>query len=204
MRKLIFGAAMAAVFGASAAHAAVTLDVTTAKDFATFNNNAIGSTSGVSYTDEGTITWSTTGDSYATNTSVSGVSLAPYGDTTTYLYATVGSDVDVNFSSAVDSFVIYWGSPDSYNSITLSDGEVITGSEILALTGSDPGVDDGFWIRITDTSGITGFVASSTAPAFEFDMAAPEPSTWAMMGLGFAALGFAAYRRSSGRRSAVA
>ena len=32
----------------------------------------------------------------------------------------------------------------------------------------------------------------------------PEPSTWAMMALGFAGLGYAAFRRNSKDRSALA
>jgi hypothetical protein len=41
--------------------------------------------------------------------------------------------------------------------------------------------------------------ASSTINAFEFDMGSsvPEPSTWAMMMLGFVGLGYAAFRRSA-------
>jgi hypothetical protein len=34
--------------------------------------------------------------------------------------------------------------------------------------------------------------------------AAPEPSTWAMMGLGFAGLGFAGYRKAKEARMAFA
>ena len=43
------------------------------------------------------------------------------------------------------------------------------------------------------------FSASSTINAFEFDMGSsvPEPSTWAMMMLGFVGLGYAAFRRSA-------
>jgi hypothetical protein len=49
-------------------------------------------------------------------------------------------------------------------------------------------------------------VFSSTQNSFEFDnvavAGAPEPSTWAMMLLGFSALGFAGYRKAkSGQRS---
>jgi uncharacterized low-complexity protein len=35
-------------------------------------------------------------------------------------------------------------------------------------------------------------------------VAAPEPSTWAMLGLGFAALGFAGYRKARGERAIAA
>jgi hypothetical protein len=53
-------------------------------------------------------------------------------------------------------------------------------------------------------------VFSSTQNSFEFDNVAvaggvPEPSTWAMMLLGFAGLGFAGYRKAnSGQTSPLA
>jgi hypothetical protein len=40
-------------------------------------------------------------------------------------------------------------------------------------------------------------LSSFNIPEIEFAAAAPEPSTWAMMILGFAGLGFMAYRRKS-------
>jgi PEP-CTERM motif len=60
--------------------------------------------------------------------------------------------------------------------------------------------NDNQWFNISDTAGpIVFFTASSTINAFEFDMGSsvPEPSTWAMMMLGFVGLGYAAFRRSA-------
>jgi PEP-CTERM motif len=53
---------------------------------------------------------------------------------------------------------------------------------------------------------IVFFTASSPQNAFEFDMGSsvPEPSTWAMMMLGFAGLGYAAFRRSAKARTLAA
>ena len=51
----------------------------------------------------------------------------------------------------------------------------------------------------TDTFTFTQFSAGQASPTFDdFAIAAvPEPSTWAMMILGFAGVGFMAYRRRS-------
>ena len=50
------------------------------------------------------------------------------------------------------------------------------------------------------------FTASSTRNAFEFDMGSsvPEPSTWAMMALGFIGLGYAAFRGGAKASALVA
>jgi PEP-CTERM motif len=66
---------------------------------------------------------------------------------------------------------------------------------------------DNQWFNIRDTAGaIEFFTAKSTLNAFEFDMGSsvPEPSTWAMMMLGFVGLGYVAFRRSAKARSALA
>jgi autotransporter-associated beta strand protein len=50
---------------------------------------------------------------------------------------------------------------------------------------------------------VVGYAATPIAAAFDFaapPLTAPEPSTWAMMALGFAALAFAGYRGSLQRR----
>ena len=60
--------------------------------------------------------------------------------------------------------------------------------------------------NVLDTAGpieltagpIEFFAASSTSNAFEFHMGStvPEPSTWAMMLVGFAGIGFRTYRKT--------
>ena len=51
---------------------------------------------------------------------------------------------------------------------------------------------------ITMTSpGYSGYAALDNVNFTEFTAAVPEPSTWAMMLLGFAGIGFAAYRRKN-------
>ena len=89
-----------------------------------------------------------------------------------------------------------------------------------------------YWLALselsTEASGTWGIETSSTAPAgsllytmgivaptdqwvaavengaFELTAGVPEPSTWALMVLGFAGLGFAGYRRANKSRAATA
>ena len=50
----------------------------------------------------------------------------------------------------------------------------------------------------------TGRTLAGIPGAAVFEVAVPEPSTWAMMLIGFAGLGFAAYRSGKGRRHMAA
>ena len=66
---------------------------------------------------------------------------------------------------------------------------------------------DNQWFNISDTAGpIVFFTASSTQNVFEFDMGSsgPEPSSWAMMMLGFAGLSYAAFRGGAKARALAA
>jgi hypothetical protein len=56
----------------------------------------------------------------------------------------------------------------------------------------------------TSTSFDVSFEAMRSGETYVFGAAVPEPATWAMMGLGFAGLGFAGYRRSRKTLSIVA
>ena len=62
-------------------------------------------------------------------------------------------------------------------------------------------------VTITGLAPFTTATFSSTNNAFEFShsvLPVPEPSTWAMMVLGFAGLGYAAFRRNTkGRALAI-
>jgi hypothetical protein len=170
----------------------------------------------------------------------SGISAAPAGDTSNYLWGVNGinplgfNGAEVIFNPAVgstypNSFNIYWGSIDAL--MTNPDGtprydntlsvhtlantvDSVTGSDLAAVGvfgvngfGSRTSANDNQWFNIWDTAGpIVFFTASSTQNAFEFDMGSsvPEPSTWAMMALGFAGLGYAAFRRGGRARALVA
>jgi PEP-CTERM motif len=80
-------------------------------------------------------------------------------------------------------------------------------------TPSDPGLDLGLNIWSTGGETYAAFVAGNPLPgttdivyqqindvSVTFTAAVPEPSTWAMMILGFCGLGFMAYRRKQAER----
>jgi len=74
-------------------------------------------------------------------------------------------------------------------------------TDLQSWTRDDPGIAPD-WLRVgTDIVG--GTPAPTFNAAFSLDgSVVPEPSTWAMMLLGFAGLGFAGYRRARRARPA--
>jgi PEP-CTERM motif len=68
-------------------------------------------------------------------------------------------------------------------------------------TGSQGSPEGNQLVRITGLGSFTQVEFSSSRNAFEFSLGAPEPSTWAMMLVGFAGLGFLGWRGS--RRTAA-
>lgn len=103
-----------------------------------------------------------------------------------------------------------WGTVDSYNTFALLDAAgnafyTLSGREVMPNSGTT-----GQRISLTSSGqAIYGLRLYSGQPAFEvdnvnFSAAVPEPATWAMMILGFGAVGFAMRRRSSVRTGAVA
>ncbi len=117
------------------------------------------------------------------------------------------------FNGTGTSLDIVWGSPNGDNTVTFftsSGSQTVTTSQLLAQFSVD-GVGNnqepgGYLINFTVAGGFTGVKFSTVETAFEFAFpvsselhisAVPEPSTWAMMVLGFAGVGFMAYRRRS-------
>lgn len=222
MKKVLLTTALASVVFATAANAGLVTITLTTGNSAPFDNVAVGTQSGTTLTENGPTTFATTGGaggSFVTNTSVVDQYSQPLGDTSNYIFATPGStnvaasDVDIGYNHAVNSFKILWGSPDknapdTYNLITLSNGDKITGGQILALTGTASGDNAGTrWWEISDTTPFTGWTASAAGIAFEFDLNyvsnVPESSTWAMMLIGFAGLGFAGLRTAKKSRFSI-
>lgn len=150
-----------------------------------------------------------------TTGSTSGVRAQPFGSTGNYwtVGPSDGSPGIMDLSAIGDIFNIsfLWGSVDAYNSIDFLDGDnnviaTFSGSDIFnPANGSqtDPNLNP--VVRFDVTGEHVGSLASlrlrSTSNAFETDNftvnAVPEPATWALMLLGFGAIGFGMRRRRS-------
>ena len=229
MKALWLGIAAAALASAPAANAAtatingITITQIGWEDPGTFNNNPVGAFSGASAECDsaycGGITFTS---ELGVSQGSSNTAAAPANDGTHYLAGVkVGSQVW--FDKNANSFNFYWGSIDAanppanrYDNVltvfgSLGGSGAITGSDLLGLgwadgLGNRTNAADNQWFNVKLASGetINSFLATSSQNAFEFDMAVPEPSTWAMMGFGFAALGYAAFRRAKKATPALA
>jgi PEP-CTERM motif len=164
------------------------------------------------------ITWSLTSGVAATEKgSLADVYAAPLGmgtsqtTGTTYMAVEGGGTETATWATAQTSLTIYWGSIDgtaqNMNRFAVSvGGFTLTGADLVGMGASGTGSQtDPASNQLVTISGLDPFTVatfSSTANAFEFSLQAvspgvPEPSTWAMMAIGFAGLGYAAFRRSS-------
>jgi hypothetical protein len=164
----------------------------------------------------GDITWTLVSGSAATAKGTTpGVSAAPLGmgtgpNGTTYMSVEGGGVELATWATPQTSLSIYWGSIDgnaggnnNLNSLAITiGGYTLTGADLVSLgalgTGNQNLPADNQWVTITGLGDFTQVSFSSTGNAFEFSLGSgvPEPSTWAMMGLGFAALGFMGWRES--------
>jgi hypothetical protein len=158
----------------------------------------------------GDITWSlVSGAAGTAKGTTPDVSAAPLGmgtgpDGTTYMTVEGGGTELATWATPQTSLSIYWGSIDgnaggnnNLNSLAITvDGYTLTGGDLVALgalgTGDQNSPKDNQWVTITGLGAFTQVSFSSTRNAFEFSLGSgvPEPSTWAMMALGFAGLGF--------------
>jgi hypothetical protein len=148
-----------------------------------------------------------------TNTSVGGVSAQPLGSTGNFwtVGPTDGSPGILSLTSFGDIYNIsfIWGSVDSYNLIEFLDG---VGGVLASFNGNaifnpangnqtDPNLNPvvRFAVSGAEVSSLASLRLSSTGNAFETDNfavnAVPEPATWAMMLLGFGAMGVSLRRR---------
>jgi hypothetical protein len=124
-----------------------------------------------------------------------------------------GNDATLLFTTPTSELSFLWGSPDTFNTLS-----IVTNNEgTLTFTASSAGVtppngDQQFaeYVDFVGTAGtmIESITFESTSNAFEVSNFAvsgvPEASTWAMMALGFLGLGFLGYRKSSGTSFRVA
>ena len=149
-----------------------------------------------------------------------GISATPAGDLTNYMSILGGKSETLAFATAQTSFGLYWGSIDAYNEVQflLGNSSVATyfGNTLNAVPPVGSNGDQFNQLALSTNayisfSGLTfdKVILSSSGNSFEFDNISygggrtlfqngiPEPSTWAMMILGFAGVGFMAYRRRS-------
>jgi hypothetical protein len=177
------------------------------------------------------ITWTdTSGVADTERGTIAGVDAAPLGmgtsttTGTTYMAVQAGGSETATFSTPQTSLRLYWGSIDgdvctsgssscgnlNSISITMNGGYTLTGAELIGMDGVEgEGLQgnsaDNQLVTIAGLSPFTSVTFATTENAFEFSiLPVPEPSTWAMMLLGFAGLGYAAFRRNSKGQAAVA
>jgi hypothetical protein len=135
-----------------------------------------------------------------------GLYAEPFGDKTKYLAILGGSHETLVYHHDMDRFGLYWGSVDSYNTITFYDGKTLvasfTGNDIFPLiaNGNQTDFSANRYVEFTNLPWFDRVVLGSGQNSFEVDnisaSAAPELATWAMMLVGFAGIGFVAYRRA--------
>ena len=141
----------------------------------------------------------------------------PYGlsDTTHSWWNIEGGQVTFNGSG--DALTIVWGSPNddnpaATNTVSFYSGANGTGSLIGQVFASelysnfsniDNTQDPGFLVSFTTPAQYGSVVFTTGSSDFEF-AAVPEPSTWAMLGIGFAGLAGLAGRKRSRNRLAPA
>jgi hypothetical protein len=209
MKKTIVALALLAVFVQTPAHA-----VTYGGAFGGFSDEGAGFNAANSTTintgyNEAGFNFTGSGSTLILNPITAGnQGASPFGDTTNFLSVVGGGSTHVTITGAPAGQVsFFWGSVDTYNTITFNDGTSFTGSQIIGLspTGCQTSaLCNAFVTFLAGPGGITSFDLTSSGNSFEADSfttevrGVPEPSTWAMMILGFMGVGFMAYRRKGG------
>lgn len=127
------------------------------------------------------------------------------GNDTPYLSVDGGGEAEIQFTDPVRSFSFDYSTVDTYNTLTIlyanGTSQSFTGTEILA--GFPTGSTSGNLTVNGNGSLIKGLLLDTTSAAFEVDnlsisanvVGVPEAGTWAMMVVGFGAIGAASRRR---------
>lgn len=130
-----------------------------------------------------------------------------FGSDGSYLSVLGGGSATINFASSVSGFQFAWGSLDAYNKLTVTDTAnnsyvYIPGGFTSGSNGNqvNAGTNGLFQATGTDGTRFTSIKLESTGNSFEIDnlaAAVPEPSTWALMIVGFGMVGGAMRRRTA-------
>lgn len=130
---------------------------------------------------------------------------SPYG--TSYLSVLGGGTATVTFAAPVSRFQFDWGSIDSYNTLTInSTGEnpiIIPGTDFITPANGNQvaaGTNGLFTVWGDEGEMFTSITLTSSSNSFEIDNlatfgAVPEPTSWALMILGFGSAGAMLRRR---------
>lgn len=132
-----------------------------------------------------------------------------------YLSVLTGGSALINFGSAASGFSFDWGSVDDYNTLTLFGSfgsRMYTGIDFAPPANGDQSspITNGLFTALAGAGEtFSGFQIESSANSFEIDnvaitAAVPEPATWAMMLLGFGAIGYAMRRGKAGAQPTYA
>lgn len=136
------------------------------------------------------------------NTVALGPSPITYGSGSGTVDAPLGADVTKSWTVGGDTYTETLTTVDSINRGT-ANAITVTLSGTLTDTAGNFTADPVFMILQANQSGGPGGGSTITAGLTNtsFTRGIPEPSTWAMMAIGFVGLGYAAFRRSSKARA---
>ena len=147
--------------------------------------------------------------------SSSGIGAPPYGTTGNYYSVGPGAGspgtIDLSSFGDIDWISFVWGSIDPFNTLEVIDafgnalvGGTFTGTSVIATANgnqTNPATNRLVTLTFTgsDRSAVSGLRLTSSGNAFETDNyrvgAVPEPTTWMLMLMGMAGIGFSMRRK---------